>query len=290
MSNKHAKRQIREGKAERQKFDRLIENFEYGQQRAGLDNPFAGLTNPFAGLTNPFASQRVATGAAEFQAARADEQTAATLDALVQAGGGGGEGATATALAQQQRITDQQIAAGLQQQEASIAQQTAQGAAQIQQLQAEGESRRQQLIGQGQQYILGLSEQRDAAELAGLGARFAGAQQTINTGYEGIAANNAALIGAAGNIVGGALSGAGAAGGFGKLFSSDHRLKENIEFDRFSPSGIGVYRFNYKGHPEHKFEGALSIAAPEHAVVKNFNGKYDGIDYDKIDVDFKKIN
>ena len=288
--NKSAKAQIEAGQTEKTKFEGLINRFDYGASKfkKGLDNPFADATNPFADIKNPFDNARVATRATEIQQEQAGQNRANILDAVVQ--GGGAAGASATALAQEAAQSNRQISAGLEQQELQLGQQRNQAELQRQQLIAQGEQRRQQLVGQGAQYVLGLQEQRAQAELQGLGARFAGAQQTINSGYESIAANNAAVIGAIGTIGAGALGGAGAAGGFGKLFS-DHRLKENIKFDRFSPKGVGIYHFNYKGKPEHKFEGVLSAAVPEEAKIKNFKGtEFDGVDYNKLDVDFKKIN
>ena len=220
MGNKAANRQIREGRADRRSAQRALDTFSYGEQVAGVKNPFADVTNPFESLTNPFANQRVATGAAEFQAARQDENRAATLDALVQAGGGGGAGATATALAQQARVSNQQIAANLQQQEANINLQAAKGQQNIEQLQAQGEQRRQQLVGSGAQFVQQISERRDAAKLEGLGAQYAAAQQTINAGYKAKADNTAAWIkgitGLAGTVLtAGVGGGAGGSWGFG---------------------------------------------------------------------------
>lgn len=217
MGNSAAKRQISQGKSDKSKYGNLIDNFSYSdpQFRQGLENPNAGVTNPFDGLTNQFATQRVATGAADYQSQQQDQSRANILDAVVQ--GGGGSAASATALAQSAAQSNQQISAGLQQQETQNQTRSAQAGQQIQQLQATGEQRRQQLVGAGEQYITGLAENRAQSELAGLGNQYAGAQQTINSGYESIASNNAAYIGAAGSIIGGALGGAGAAGGFSKL-------------------------------------------------------------------------
>lgn len=279
MSNTQAKNQIREGSRDKGKFSSLIENFQYGQQKQGLENPFANTTNPFANITNPFATQRVATQAAEAQGQRQDQSQANVLDAIIQ--GGGGAASTATAIAQQAAEGNQQIAAGLEGQEQQIQRDTAQGEQQRQQLVAGGEQQRQQLVGQGEQYIQGLSEQRDSSELAGLGNAYAGAQQTINSGYESIAANNAAWIGAAGQAVGAAA---------GLIVASDARLKENIEFQEFSKSGIPIYQFSYHGHPDAVYEGAMSAGVPDEAVVKNWRGtEFDGVDYSKIDVNLKRI-
>ena len=293
--NAAANDQIEQGQRDKEFFDNKIKNFKYTNSKfsEGLTNPFADTTNPFANVNNPFAGQQVALKAADYQRQGTDQQLANTLDTVVQQAGGNAA-ASATAIARQSAKANQQIGAGIEQQESKLQQQTAQGELQRQQLVAQGEQRRQQLVGQGQQFITGLTEQRAGQALQGLGNRFAAAQQTINSGYQSKAATNAALIGAVGSLAGGFLGGAGAAArGGSTLFAGfcDHRLKENIKFKRFSPSGIGVYKFNYKGHPEHKFEGPLSIAVPKEAVIKNYKGtKFDGVDFTKLDVSIKKIN
>lgn len=206
MGKSAATRQLEQAGRDKSRFLGEINSFQYGQQQQGLDNPFADVGNPFAGLTNTAASQRVATGAAEFQAQRQDVQTANLLDALVQGGGGSGAGATATALAQQAAQSNQAIAAGLEQQEASINQQVAAQAAQNQQLEAQGAARQQELIASGRQYVLGLSEARDAGELAGLGNLYAGAQQSSNAAIQAKAQSKAAIIGGITKLAGAALT------------------------------------------------------------------------------------
>lgn len=202
MGNSSANRQISEANAEKRGYKAEISNFQYGQSTGGLDNPYGAVTNAQAGLSNEFANQRVATGAAEFQAQQQDQSQANILDAIVQ--GGGGAGANATALAQQAAQSNQQISAGLQQQETANQQASAQGAQRVGELQAQGEAQRQQLFGVGQQYTLGLQEARDTSELAGLGNLYAGAQQSANAGYQAKAANQQALIKGAFSLAGAA--------------------------------------------------------------------------------------
>jgi hypothetical protein len=67
---------------------------------------------------------------------------------------------------------------------------------------------------------------------------------------------------------------------------SDIRLKENVELIGKSPSNINIYRFNYKDNPT-TYQGAMAHEVPW-ASVKHSNG-YMMIDYNQIDVDFKKI-
>ena len=76
--------------------------------------------------------------------------------------------------------------------------------------------------------------------------------------------------------------------GLGSALGSDRRLKENIKFLRLSPSGLKIYSFKYKNE-NNVYEGVMSDEVPSEAVIKNFIGIYDGVDYSKIDVEFKQI-
>jgi len=72
----------------------------------------------------------------------------------------------------------------------------------------------------------------------------------------------------------------------GNLGFSDIRLKENVELIGKSPSNINIYKFNYKDNST-TYQGAMAHEVPW-ASVKHSNG-YMMIDYNQIDVDFKKI-
>jgi len=72
----------------------------------------------------------------------------------------------------------------------------------------------------------------------------------------------------------------------GNLGFSDIRLKENVELIGKSPSNINIYKFNYKYNPT-TYQGAMAHEVPW-ASVRHSNG-YMMIDYNKIDVQFKKI-
>ena len=91
---------------------------------------------------------------------------------------------------------------------------------------------------------------------------------------------------------GGARSGGSSSGGtsstssgLGGLGFSDIRLKDNVELIGKSPSNINIYKFNYKGDST-IYQGAMANEV-SWASVKADNG-YLMIDYDKIDVEFKK--
>jgi hypothetical protein len=74
--------------------------------------------------------------------------------------------------------------------------------------------------------------------------------------------------------------------GLGNLGFSDIRLKENVELIGKSPSNINIYKFNYKDNPT-TYQGAMAHEVPW-ASIKHSNG-YMMIDYNQIDVEFKKI-
>lgn len=95
--------------------------------------------------------------------------------------------------------------------------------------------------------------------------------------------------------LGGAMSGAqmfpgnpmmGALGGAAMGFFSDRRLKESYRVVGKSPSGINIYQFKYKGSDD-IYEGVMSDEVP-YAAYENEHG-YDIVDYNKIDVEFRRI-
>ena len=72
---------------------------------------------------------------------------------------------------------------------------------------------------------------------------------------------------------------------------SDRRLKKNIRLIGYSPSGLKIYAFEYinKLFGHGVFQGVMSDEIPNDAIIKNFVDIYDGVDYSKIDVEFKRI-
>ena len=66
---------------------------------------------------------------------------------------------------------------------------------------------------------------------------------------------------------------------------SDIRLKENVELIGKSSSNINIYKFNYKDNPI-TYQGVMAHEVPW-ASVKHSNG-YMMVDYNKVDVEFKK--
>ncbi len=85
-----------------------------------------------------------------------------------------------------------------------------------------------------------------------------------------------AAIGAVGTIASGGASG------------SDPELKENINRIGTSPSGLPIYEWDYKDGSG-RYQGTMSTDVPEYALAKGIFGGYDGVFYDKIDVELKRV-
>jgi hypothetical protein len=66
---------------------------------------------------------------------------------------------------------------------------------------------------------------------------------------------------------------------------SDIRLKENIELVGQSDTGINIYDFDYKNE-EGRYRGVMAQEVPEASTM--YNG-YLTVDYDKIDVNFERL-
>ncbi len=114
------------------------------------------------GLRNPYASLGVATGAAKIQMEQTDIALANTLDAM-QAGGMGAGGATA--LAQAASRSKQNVAANIEQQEASNEKLRAQGEQQLQQQIMAEKIRVQQGQLAADQFAFNAVEEREKTDL-----------------------------------------------------------------------------------------------------------------------------
>ena len=71
-----------------------------------------------------------------------------------------------------------------------------------------------------------------------------------------------------------------------KIFS-DIRLKTNIEFIGKSPSNINIYEFSYIGSPI-KYVGVMAHEVPW--AAKKHESGYLMVDYNKVDVEFRRLN
>ena len=153
-------------------------------------------------LTNITEGMRVSTMGAELQTQEAQRRFATSVDALRSGGVRGLVGGLGQ-VEQQQQVGQQQIAAGLDQQQQ-----------QIDMMRAEDEGR-----------IRGMIENRESAAIAGLGAELQNARQTTNAGISGIAGAGLAAF-TAGVPAGGLAKGAVDATGAAKFASS---LKSGID-------------------------------------------------------------
>ncbi len=187
--------------------------------RQPITNPYAStvdlssLASDLSGmLSNPYANLSVATQAAEMQAEEADIALANTLDTLRATGASAGG---ATALAQAALRSKKDISASIEQQEANNEKLRAQGEAELNQLKMQEKQRLQSIKiseGQriqaadaaGQQFMMGMREDRTNADLGQAAGQYTQAMQNQ-------ASANAAQAGA----IGGAISGVGSAlGGY----------------------------------------------------------------------------
>ena len=91
------------------------------------------------------------------------------------------------------------------------------------------------------------------------------------------------------NRLGGALQIASQVAGIYSAFTSDIKLKENIEEVGVSPDGYKIYEFNYKGFKD-RWRGAMA----QDVVTKNpmavgIQDNYLTVDYSKIDVNMELV-
>ena len=98
-----------------------------------------------------------------------------------------------------------------------------------------------------------------------------------------------ARMGMFGQIVGGVAQGVGTYAGLA-AGASERKLKRNITLVGKSPSGLNIYNFEYINpkYGEGVYQGVMSDEVPKEAVLNHPDG-YEMVDYNLIDVNFKKI-
>ena len=302
-----AKKAAREAEKKRQAAEAKVEALV--KKRKPSINPYSNVTSLAdmatdlsSMINNPFESLGVATQAAEMQAEEADIALANTLDTLVATGAGAGG---ATALANAALRSKRGISASIEQQEANNEKLRAQGEQQMQQQKMAEQQRLQSIaISEGQR--------EQAAEAQGRIYKFETDERRLNadldraSGQERQFAQNAAdartaqvqAISGIGQSIGGVVSafagggfGGGDGGGGGGGGASDRRMKKNIKLIGKSKSGLNIYAFEYinKMFGKGVWQGVMSDEIPSDAVIKNFAGEFDGVDYSKIDVEFKQL-
>lgn len=287
-SAKKAERRARSDK------NRLIDELEeLENSRQQVINPYENVSSlesmvvDNAGiLSNPYKNVGVATKAAEFQAEEADIALANTLDLLASTGASAGG---ATALAQAALQSKRGIAQSLEQQEAKNQELIATGeqrlqeqqmseAQRVQNAQMSEAQRMQQADVLGKEFVYGEKERREMQQLNRKQAQITGSAQAEVAARQSKAQVIGAGVGALGNIASAGIS--------------DRRLKKNIKLIGKSNSGLNIYAFEYinKIFGKGKWQGVMSDEVPNNAIIKNFAGIFDGVDYSKIDVEFKQIN
>ena len=91
------------------------------------------------------------------------------------------------------------------------------------------------------------------------------------------------------NRLGGALQIASQVAGIYSAFSSDIKLKENIEEVGVSPDGYKIYEFNYKGFKD-RWRGAMAQdVVKKNPMAVGIRDDYLTVDYSKIDVNMELV-
>jgi len=271
--------------------------------RQTITNPYGGvrsladLASDLSGqMSNPYASLGVATQAAEIQMEQSDIALANSLDAMMSTGAGAGG---ATALAQAALRSKKGIAAGIEAQEAANEKLRAEGEQNLQQRQIQEQQRLQSIaISEGQReqqaqaagniFQFNAQEDRTNADISYNISKETGAAQRQAQARANRDGAVSGIFSGLGSIAGSVI-GAGIGGGGG---GSDRRMKKNIKLIGKSKSGLNIYAFEYINEIFGKgvWQGVMSDEVSSDAVIKNFAGEFDGVDYSKVDVEFKKIN
>ena len=213
-----------------------------GQQYQDLRKDIQGLeiTNPYKDLNtsfeNTFEDMTVNQQQAQFQAQQGAQARANLLSNLQGAAGSSGIAGLAQAMANQQQTQTQQISAGIGQQEAANQRTSAQGAMNVQRMTQQA----QQTVARGEG-IRRAGENERQMNLLGLKA---GRQDAVRDYQSARSAQNQAMMGGVGDILGAGLSGFASGGGFSKGgFKMDTFLgREGGGFDlsQATTSGSGV--------------------------------------------------
>tara|TARA_R100001591_G_scaffold34617_1_gene46220 strand:+ start:15806 stop:16615 length:810 start_codon:yes stop_codon:yes gene_type:complete len=248
----------RKDKKEAEK-ERAAAEAEMNKQKEAFSN--LDTSNPFMNMENTMEDLTVNQQQAQFEAQQNQQNQANIMANMRQSAGGSGIAALAQTMAQQGQLATQKASASIGQQEAANQMAAAQQAASIQGKEREGE-------------VMSRNWERDkTSTLLGM------AQSDVAGARERQAAAKAAQMQALGDMA-----------GAGMQAFSDRRLKKNIQLVGKSPSGIGIYTFEYKNKSigEGKFQGTMSDEVPLEVVTRNSDG-FDMIDYSKIDVEFKSV-
>jgi hypothetical protein len=184
------------------------------QQYEGMRDDIKSLeiTNPYKDLPttfeNTFEDLTVNQQQAQFEAQQGAQARANLLSNLQGAAGGSGIAGLAQALANQQQVQGQQISASIGQQEAANQRLAAQGAQGVQQM----EQQAQQTVARGEAFRQEAEYERGINLLQ----LKAGRQQAQRDFRASMQAQNQAIMGGVGDLVGAGIQGFAAGGGFTK--------------------------------------------------------------------------
>ena len=184
------------------------------QQYEGMRDDIKSLeiTNPYKDLPttfeNTFEDLTVNQQQAQFEAQQGAQARANLLSNLQGAAGGSGIAGLAQALANQQQVQGQQISASIGQQEARNQQLAAQGAQGVQQMEQQAQTR--VAFGEGQRQEAEYQRGMNLLELK------AGRQQAQRDFRANMQAQNQAIMGGVGDILGAGIQGFASGGGFTK--------------------------------------------------------------------------
>tara|TARA_R100001129_G_scaffold8188_1_gene5955 strand:+ start:56 stop:1180 length:1125 start_codon:yes stop_codon:yes gene_type:complete len=262
-------RRRKEQLAAQDEYDKIM------QQYKDLDtsNLYADVENKYTGMENVYEDLTVNRQQAEFERDMFRQQQANTMQGLSAAAGGSGIAGLAQAMANQGQIAARQAGASIGAQESRINMLRAQEAARLQATERKGESIAEAMRLAGAERARGLEYRQTATQL-GM------SQQRLAQANMARAQAQAALYGGIGSLAGTAAMAA----------ISDRRLKKNISLIGKSPSGLNIYSFEYINpiHGQGLFQGVMSDEIPFNAVISGNN--YDMVDYNMIDVKFKRID
>ena len=286
-----AKKAARAAGREQKKNEAELESIKKSRQT--IINPYAstkdlsGLSEDLSGqFSNPYNNLGVATAAAEIQMEQSDIALANTLDTIRATGASAGG---ATALAQAALQSKKGIAASIEQQEAQNEKLKAQGEQALQQQKVSEQQRLQSIaISEGQRV--------QSAEAAGKQFEYQAQENRTNADLDrasGMISQSMASKASANQAQASAISGIGTGlASVGAAALSSRGSKKKIRLMSKSPSGLNIYAFEYinKAFGKGVWQGVMADEVPSNAVIKNFVGDFDGVDYSKIDVEFKQLS
>jgi hypothetical protein len=239
------------------KFNRYMKAFE--------DTQFRPLDLTKLQQENVYEDIQVDTTAADYATRQFQQQQANIMNAFKGVAGSSGVAGLAQTLSNQASSFAERTGLGISEQERSAENLRRQETARLQGMQTRFELANQEGFNQFEQDKLATLMGVQGQQIAGIRKQIANQQQAQSD-----------LVGTVATAM---------------IMGSDRRLKKNIKKVGTSPSGLGVYEFEFKDkvYGEGKYQGAMSEEVPSNAKQTNADG-YEEVDYAKIDVDFKKIS